>query len=213
MRRIRRPRSRRQLLFLFLSGLLAIYGGSYLGNEFARRGFQPQAMTLLELPQPLADFALTDEQGKPFNAASLTGGWSLLLPGYTRHPEECAPLLGLAGRVYNRLAEWPELQRRLKVIMIGLDPEGDTPERLSSLLSPYGAPFHGASGSTEASLPLTRKLGWIAKRVDLEEGDYRMDHSTTLALVNPNGELVGLFTGLLDPATIAQDIQQLAATW
>jgi hypothetical protein len=52
MRRMRKPRSRRQLLTLLLGGLLGLYGGYWLGNEYSRLSFQPQAIALLEAQRP-----------------------------------------------------------------------------------------------------------------------------------------------------------------
>jgi len=199
------------LLFLLLSGLLAIYGGYYLGNEYARHSFQPRAIALLQPPKPLAEFQLTDQQSAPFRPEQLKGRWTLLLPGYLQAGEETAALLGLASRIHNRLATPMELQRRFRVALVSMDPTEDTPERLRDFLRPYGQPFVGLTGDAATIQALAAQLGWVSLRVTTEDGGYRVDHSTSLALINPAGELVGLFTGLLNPATIAQDIQQLAA--
>jgi protein SCO1 len=211
MRRMRKPRSRRQLAAIFLGGLLGLYGGYWVGNEYARRGFQPQALTRLEQPAPLEGVTLLDHHGAPFTAERLRGGWSLLLPGYLQDGATSADLLGLATRVHNRLVERPQLQREFRVLLLSLDPAADTPERLRDLLRPYGQSFLGLTGDADAVQRFARQLGWVALRVEDGHGGYRVDHSTTLALLNPDAALVGVFTGLLDPATIAADIQQLAA--
>jgi cytochrome oxidase Cu insertion factor (SCO1/SenC/PrrC family) len=73
------------------------------------------------------------------------------------------------------------------------------------------APFLGLTGEPQAVQRLARQLGWVAR-------GWRKDMAATVSitapawlLVNPDGRMVGVFTGLLDPATIAADIQQLAS--
>jgi protein SCO1/2 len=49
-------------------------------------------------------------------------------------------------------------------------------------------------------------------KVPGEDGDYSMDHSSTLVLLDPQGRLAGLVRPPLKPEAIAADLRLLAET-
>ncbi len=211
MLRRRKPRSALQRVVLFAVAVVSLFGGYYWGQRYAPPISGYQVLSILEQPQPLQDFVLLDQRGEPFNRERLEGYWNLLLAGYTGSDRATADTLNLATRILNRLAEWPRLQATTRVVFITLDPEKDTPEQLNDYFSRYSADFTALTGDMPDILKLTRQLGIRFKRVARDaEGSYRIDHSTSIALVDPQARLVGLFTGRVDPASIAGDLRRLA---
>ncbi|HEB96779.1 MAG TPA: SCO family protein [Sedimenticola thiotaurini] len=211
MARLRKPRSRAQRIVLFAVAVAALFGGYYWGSLYAPKVSTHQVLRPLERPVPLQPFELLDRNGQPFTLERLQGRWSLLFSGSTTSDQATRDLLTLGTRVLNRLAQWPELQSRTRIVFLSLDPDRDTPERLSRFFGGYGADFIALTGEMEQIRQLAQQIGVTFKRVEgTEPGDYRIDHSTSIALVDPDARVVGLFTGLVDAASIAADIRQQA---
>ncbi len=51
------------------------------------------------------------------------------------------------------------------------------------------------------------------RREEGKSSDYTLQHSSSMALINPRGELAGLFTGRVDAGSIASDIMQLVDSY
>lgn len=197
---------------MFGVALTALLGGYFWGNQQLSLDDGLRNIQLLEQPKAISDFQLTDLLGAPFTPANLTGHWSLLFIGYIRDEETTPAQLILATRIINRLADRPRLQQETKVIFVTIDPENDTPETLKPYIRHYSADFRALTGDEKQIRNLAHQLGMKYKRVDKREDGYTIMHSSSIALINPKGELQGLFTGRVDASSIAQDIKQLADT-
>jgi len=211
MLRQRKPRSVLQRFILFAVAVISLFGGYYWGTQHAPTVTPYQVLSALEQPLPVQDFNLLDQQGQVFSRERLKGYWNLLLTGYTTSDQATVDLLTLATRILNRLAEWPDLQANTRVIFITLDPETDTPRKLADFFSRYSADFIALTGDESGIETFVSQLGVKFKRIELDdEGSYRIDHSTSIAVVDPEGRLAGLFTGRVDAVSIAADLQRLA---
>jgi len=130
--------------------------------------------------------------------------------GYTRSRKDSPAMLTLSTQILNRMADRPEMQKNIRVLFVTLDPEHDTPEVLGTFLKFYGEDFLGLTGKISAIRAFAGQLGVLFQRQPANtERDYRIDHSTSMALVDPYGRLFGLFTGRVDAAGIAHDLKQI----
>jgi protein SCO1/2 len=57
---------------------------------------------------------------------------------------------------------------------------------------------------------LSREFGVAVVKVDLPGGDYTVDHSAVVFLLNRNGERVALFTPPFEVKTLAADLHNVA---
>lgn len=210
MRSQRKPRGKGQRVLLFLIALAALYGGYYWGTLHRPVDGDVQLMRALAAPRPLGPFELLDQYGEPFTAGSLKGHWNLVFVGYSRG-EETNVLLTLASRIQNRLAATPDLQSAFRPILLSVDPDHDTVEVLQQFMKHYREGFIALTGPRDQLRGLADQLGArYRRRETAESGEREFDHSTGMALVDPDGALLGLFTGVVDPAGIAENIQLLA---
>ncbi len=200
-------------LSLFIISLVAIYGGYYWGNQQIPINQGLQLIHLLQQPQKITPFELTGPANTPFTAANLKGHWSLLFLGYTGEKSDSRDQLTLATHIINRLAVQPELQRNTTVILVTVDPKRDNLKVLTPFVSHYSADFIALTGEDKQIRQLASQLGMNYLREGGENGAYSINHSSSMALINPQGELVGLFTGRVDARSIASDIQQLADSY
>ncbi|MGM0983068.1 MAG: SCO family protein [Pseudomonadota bacterium] len=149
--------------------------------------------------QQLRDQSNGEPQGGPIDLPSTEGEFSLsqldddqlavVFFGYTWCPDVCPMSLAVVRQVMGRLD--PEQRRRVVPLMVSVDPERDTLERLEEYLGFFGEEFIGATGSEEALEEVTQRYGVVWRRVETPDSAmaYTIDHSASLFLVDRNGEI------------------------
>ncbi len=160
--------------------------------------------TSLAEPRPIADFELVDHQGRAFRRDALAGRWSLVFTGFTHCPDICPTTLATMAELGRRLGD-----RAPQLVFVSVDPERDTPEVLATWIAHFGPGFTGATGSRAAMEAFTQSLGFAQVRNPGAGGEYTVDHSTALALVDPEARVAGYFTQPHDAAAIAADLAAL----
>lgn len=143
----------------------------------------------LDTPRKFSDFQLTDHHGQPFTQENLKGKWTLIFFGFTHCPDICPTTMAAAARMYAALDE--DERENLQVVLISLDPERDTPEQLAKYVPYFNSDFIGVSGNQHVLLKLATELNVAFSKVDLDNGDYTIDHSGNLVLINPYGHYHG----------------------
>ncbi|WP_024460531.1 SCO family protein [Marinimicrobium sp. LS-A18] len=164
--------------------------------------------TLTEPPRPIAEFRLTDQTGAAFSRTNLLGQWTLLFSGFTHCPDICPLTLGIIRNAEDKL----ETPGHHRVVFVSVDAERDTPALLQEYLGWFDPDWVGLSGTRAALNPLldSLELGYV--RVPLgSEGDYTMDHSTAVVLIDPEARLVGYWKAPLDAERLAADLATLPA--
>lgn len=193
------------LLAAFAAGL-----GLWLGNQyFGAAQPQTQALTRYPSPRALADFRLERSDGKPLTAADFKGQWNLVFFGFTHCPDICPGTLGVLKQVRATLGQ-ANAADKVRIHFVSVDPQRDKPEVLGRYAGFYDPGFVAATGSDEELTKLTRSMGQLYTRTTPDaEGNYSVDHSASIVLVDPQGQLAGLFRPPLDAAAIAADLLAL----
>lgn len=165
--------------------------------------------TVLQAPRPLPDFALTDQSGAPFNSGRLRGSWHLLFFGFTHCPDVCPNTLGLLHAVSEQMkldAGGPALQ----TVFISVDPARDKPQQLSAYVRYFDPGFLAATGPVDELKKLTDALYLPFSYTAIDsKGDYSVDHSGSLVLLNPQGQAVAYFTPPFKLDAVVGDLRQL----
>lgn len=188
-------------------------------NLMLRQAGEPQARqkpvalvsgTLIPQPRPLSPFNLTDHTGNPFSQDSIKGRWHLLAFGYTRCPDICPTTLAMLARLTDRL-ERESLNSQIQTDFVTIDPQRDTAAVLADYVPYFNNTFLGVTGDPKELDRLTGQLGVMYARVETEQSSmgYLMDHSTTIILTNPAGELQALFSAPHEVEAMAQDLIRL----
>ena len=164
-----------------------------------------EAGTSLPAPRVLAPFNLLDTQGAPASERTLRGHPTLVFFGFTHCPDVCPTTLALLTSVQKQAAI-----PRLKIALISVDPERDTPQQLGQYISSFGGDLIGLTGSAPEIVKATKSFGVAASRVDLPGGDYTMDHSATVFVLDSGARIVAVFTPPLSAAALTRDIARLA---
>lgn len=213
------PDSRVKKPFLMIVGAAAIISGILVWFLFlpTHPTVEPSKVTTKDatiLPQlrTLQPFFLIDQTGKPFDNQSLLGKWTFLNFGYTHCPDICPTTLALLSAMnqhIHSLKDFPPYQ----VAFVSIDPQRDTQKRLADYLNYFDPAFIGATGSDDALQKLTQPLGILYAKVETEKSamGYVMDHSASIALIDPQGRYHALFTPPHDALNMAEDFLAIAA--
>lgn len=165
--------------------------------------------TVLSPPRPLPPLDLVDQDNRPFDANRLRGGWTLLFFGFTSCPDVCPVTMAALAETSKLLADLPE-KLRPRVVMISVDPERDTPERLAGYVKAFDPTFVGATGTKAAVDELALRIGVVIAKRPIDGDNYSVDHSSSVFLIDPDGALRALFSAPHTPKLIAEDYRRIA---
>jgi len=183
---------------------MAVYYASHGMRE------TPTHATVLPESMPLPQFSLVDQSGKPFTRDNLLGSWHLLFFGFTNCPDICPATLqqlAIAGR---RVAEQGETFPG--VILVSVDPERDTPDTLRAYTEHFGDNVVGVTGSVDELRKLTAALGIYFAKSDEANGNYSVDHSAAVLLLNDEAEWTAVFSAPQDIDALIHDVPILASS-
>lgn len=180
-------------------GLAALMVAATLVAVFALRG------GLLK-PVRGGDFALQSADG-PVSLENFRGKVVLIYFGYTYCPDACPTSLSIMTQAFNSLT--PSELEKVQGILISVDPERDSPERLKE----YAAYFHpqiiGATGDVVRLALLATQYGaqFRSQKVDSAAG-YLVDHTSEIYLVDRRGELVHSFPHATPANVIVEELRK-----
>ena len=176
--------------------LIAFGSGIGIFSARQQRAQLPVQIQGLMWPNPksLQAFSTIDQNGKEFGLQNLQGKWSFLFFGYTHCPDICPITLTVLDKIYDQL-ESMQQQSEVQMIFVSVDPERDTSEQLHSYVSYFNEGFVGLGGSLEQIQGLTGQMG-IAYFHDqpTATGDYMVDHSASIFLIDPQGQLISILS-------------------
>lgn len=198
------------LLVVALAAGVGLWAGQrYFGGD-ARGGAPESLRNTLVYPQPreLPAFELTAPDGTPLTAQSLQGRWTLVFVGFTHCPDVCPTTLAQLAQADQRWDALPQAQQP-RVLFVSVDPERDTAERAGEYARFFDPDFVAATGDHAALEPFARNLGMVYMRTPLENGGYTVDHSASIAVLDPQGRLAAVVRPPIDTDDLVADIQTL----
>jgi protein SCO1/2 len=167
-----------------------------------------------DVPRRIQDFALIDHSSEPFTQDWLQGKWSLVFFGYTFCPDICPITLATIRQFEQLLAEAdPDAANDVQVVMISVDPQRDTPEALGTYMHYFGEDYVGATGEYIDIFNLARQLNIAFGYTPQNNGEYLVNHSGEIALINPNGDFHGFFKVPHDPERMAVNFRSVVSSW
>jgi len=139
----------------------------------------------MQPPKPAADFTLTAHTGERVSLHDFRGKLVLLYFGYTFCPSVCPTTLANVAQVLHQLGA---KANQVQLLMISVDPERDTPDRLAAYVPHFHPSFIGLTGSTADIAAVAPRFGIYYEK---EEGtavtDGMVSHSATLMVIDPQG--------------------------
>jgi protein SCO1/2 len=166
--------------------------------------------TVLDIPVPLPEFTLTDQDGNRFSPLNFRRKWTFMFFGYTNCPDVCPMALSDLDAVYRILDDRDALVDRkyrtdTQFIFVSVDPDRDSPSHLKEYVKFFNDKFIAVTGSVDAIDSIARPMGVTYRKIPGkdEEGDYMIDHSASFLLIDALGRLRAVFQPPHEPEKIA----------
>lgn len=201
---------RRALLYVVAAAVAILIGLGIGYWTFSHTAAPPEtAALLLNPPKALPAFSLEDDSGAAFAKADLNGHWSLLYFGYTHCPDACPTTLADLNKMMVQIKTLPAAEQP-RVYFISVDPKRDTLTLLTQYVRYFNPGFTGVTGTLEQLRILTKPLGVAFSYEPADQsGNYSVDHSSVVFLINPKGEEVAIYTPPMIPARMADDYRTI----
>jgi protein SCO1/2 len=150
-------------------------------------------------------FQLTDQAGQTVTERNLQGKPTLIFFGFTHCPDVCPTSLFEISEVLRAMGKDAD---RVNAYFISVDPERDTAAAMKDYLSSFDPHLKGLTGGTEAVARVISGFRVYAKKVPLKDGDYTMDHTALIYLMDRDGKFVAPFNLKRTPEEAAKDLKR-----
>lgn len=191
----------RKTLIILVSFIVALLTCWYfLSPIFQRNIPSVKNATIINSSSNIKDFTLTATNGYEFNEKSLKGHWTLMFFGYTGCPDVCPETLKLTSDVWNNFSQKPA-----RFVFSSIDSHQDSIPKLKNFLKRFNSDFIGVTGDPEQSRKLREQLG-IYVEATTTEGVTLLNHTSSLMLINPKGQLHAVLSPPFDTKELKHDL-------
>jgi len=156
----------------------------------------------------VAEFDLVDQDGNPVDETVFVGHPSALFFGFTHCPEVCPTTMAEMSAWFDALGDDGA---DLRAWFVSIDPTRDTPEVLGDYVSWVSDRITGITGDPDQIDRLADAWGVFHEKVPLEGGDYTMDHTASVFLLDRQGRFQGTIAYREDMATALGKLRHLLA--
>lgn len=155
-------------------------------------------------------FTLVAQNGQPITEEAFQGKPTALFFGFTHCPEVCPTTLF-------ELSGWMEKVdpdgSKLQAYFVTVDPERDTPEIMKQYVSNVSKRIIGISGPPDKIADVIKGFRVYAKKVPVDDknpnGDYTMDHTASVFLLDSDGRFSGTIAYGENPETAVKKLENL----
>jgi protein SCO1 len=150
-------------------------------------------------------FQLTDQTGQTVTEKNLRGRPTLIFFGFTHCPDVCPTSLFEISEVLRAMGKDAD---RVNAYFVSVDPERDTNAAMKEYLSSFDPHLKGLTGNPDAVAKVISGFRVYAKKVPLKDGDYTMDHTALVYLMDRDGKFVAPFNLKRTPEEAAADLKR-----
>lgn len=207
--------TRTQITVFVLVAIVALVLGLTVNKVLTAKG-QGDPTALLDagivlLPQSrsLPALSLIDQDGQAVAVDQFKGDWTLLFFGYTFCPDICPATLAQLRQLQGQLPE--ETRARLRMVLVSVDPNRDTPEQLKKYLAYFDAGFQGLTGEEETLQKFANAVSIPYIPADTSKDNYTVDHSGNLVIIGPDGTQRGFIRAPINNAKLAAQLPALVS--
>lgn len=185
-------------------------------------GAPPAMQTVKLFPQPraLPAYALRQSDGTQLVSGELAGHWTVVFLGFTHCPDICPTTLAELAQAQKQWATLPD-STRPRVLFVSVDPDRDTPMEIGEYAHAFHRDTLAATADVSALESFAKSMSLVFVKVPLKAGppeagapadQYSVDHTASLAVLDPQGRMAGVITPPLLPKAIAADLIALTGT-
>lgn len=163
---------------------------------------------LIEPARNLGSYRLTDTNQNEFQIKDFEGKWNVLFFGFTFCPDICPITLSMLSSLEKEMSE--EEVDKIRIFMVTVDPERDTPQHLKKYLENFSKNFTGLTGGLDQIYNFATRVNAPFNPVsNSPDPYYAVDHTGSLVLVDPSGHYAGFFRAPHDQEKIKKALSEL----
>lgn len=137
-----------------------------------------------------------------------SGRWQLAFFGFTSCPDICPVTMQKASQVLKKLGS---RANELEAVFLSIDSGRDEPDVVKKFVSAHASHITGLTGEAGAVQAVANEFGVIARRYQGKTAlSYRIEHSSFLYLLDPQGRIVMLYPEKVGYQQVAADFEQLS---
>ena len=192
------------LMVLFVSGFIWKIGQP---RALSKQEMATNGLVIFDNPREILPFKLENHRTEDFTEDDFLGKWTMIFPGFTHCPDICPTTLSTLSKMYDFLDNKPRAD--LQVMMLSVDPNRDTPDKLALYVPFFNEDFVGVTGDLKVISNLSAQLSIAVDYSYLSSRDesYNVDHSGNVILINPEGHYQGFFRPPFDPTLMKLNYQ------
>jgi len=150
-------------------------------------------------------FQLSDQLGQSVTDKNLKGRPTLIFFGFTHCPDVCPTSLFEISEVLKAMGTDAD---KVNAWFVSVDPERDTAAAMKDYLSSFDPHLKGLTGEPAAVAKVISAYRVYARKVPLKDGDYTMDHTALIYLMDRDGNFVAPFNLKRTPEEAAKDLKR-----
>ena len=151
-------------------------------------------------------FALTRLDGRAVTDADFRGKWLVIYFGYTFCPDVCPTVLAQIGAA---LGELGPLAKKIQPIFVTVDPARDSAKAMTAYMKSFDPRIVGLRGDPADLADTAARFHVYFRLRGLGNGQYTVDHSSFIYVMNPKGQFVELLTSDLPGHGLTDALRKL----
>jgi protein SCO1 len=151
-------------------------------------------------------FSLVDQDGKTVTNTALEGKWLLVYFGYTHCPDACPTAL---NNISLALRDIGKESTEVRPVFITIDPDRDTSQVMKDYVAAFDAPILALTGTAADVAKAAKNYRVYYAKHPEAGGDYSMDHTSIIYVMDPKGRFTASFSGEDPPEQIAARLKKL----
>jgi len=184
------------LMIGFLS--MVLYFGLIKPQQEFKRNIKIDGIVL---PKSTAvnEFKFLDNHGQPYTQENLKGHWTMVFFGFTNCGMVCPLTMAELNQMYKKLEKELPVDQLPKIVMVSVDPERDSQEKMNQYVTTFNSSFIGIRADIEETVAL--------------EKHYTINHTAEVLLFNPDGRLQAYLAYPHKADQMAKDYKLLLTTF
>ncbi len=190
---------------LLLLMLVFVVGFVYKINQprlLSKQDLRNNGAIVFQTARNLAPVNLESHKGEITSIDNFKGKWTLVFPGFTHCPDVCPATLSILSNYWQTLSNFEK--RKLQIVLLSLDPSRDTTEKLENYINYFDKDFLALRANLADTYTFATALNIAYTLVNPNEvkGNYTIDHSANIAIINPNGQYQGFIKPPFNPSKL-----------
>ena len=159
-------------------------------------------------PPKVSEFTMVNSYEKEITETFLEGTWNLIFFGFTHCPDICPSTLSTLS-IAEQTLRGKKIFDKSNIIFISIDTHRDDPNLIRRYLSNFSNSFIGMTGEESELKKLGDSLGAVFYRRKMNDSKIIIDHSSSLFILSPENELLGVLTQPFSSKDVVEKYEKL----